>query len=80
MDKTGALRLLQALIEYFEAGNKTSDTIAKDILDSDGENLDFWQKEIQQLKNGADWTGLRAPEADILVLALRQINKMIDKS
>jgi hypothetical protein len=77
MDTTNARRLLQVMIEFFETGNQTTDSVAKLILESDFEDSDFWQQEVKKLKSGTEWSGVRAAEADILVLALRHIREMV---
>jgi hypothetical protein len=35
MDRADLLHLLQAMIDYFEAGNQQTDAAAKDIIESD---------------------------------------------
>ena len=65
---------LQTLIAYFETGTKESDAVAKAILATD---LDYWQQETEQFQKSTDWTGLRAPEAEILALALREVNMLL---
>lgn len=75
MDKPAARRLLQTLIDYFEAGNKESDQMAKTIIEWDSEYLSEWREEIKRLRETGDWTGLRAPEADIIAAALRVIQQ-----
>jgi hypothetical protein len=77
MDTTSARRLLQVMIEFFETGNQTTDSVAKLILESDFEDSDFWQQEVKKLKSETEWSGVRAAEADILVLALRHIREMV---
>ena len=78
MDTFRAQRLLQVMIEYFETGNKTTDGVAKMILASDFTYSDFWQKEMKDLKSGVEWSGIRTVEAEILIAALRHIDKMLD--
>lgn len=73
MDKDFAMRLVQTLIDYFETGTKEADRAAKDIIEWDIENRADWQAEMQRLQEAGDWTGLRAPEADIIAAALRLI-------
>ena len=77
MDTTSARRLLQVMIEFFETGNQTTDSVAKLILESDFEDSDFWQQEVKKFKSGTEWSGVRAAEAEILVLALRHIREMV---
>ena len=79
MDKTLAFHLLQAMIDFFEAGNQQTDGIAKAIFESDFEYLDRWHAEKKRLKDEGEWTGLRAPEADIIAIALRRIQEMIEE-
>jgi hypothetical protein len=78
MDDSAALRLLQAMIDYFEAGNQESDSAAKAIIESDFENGEKWRAAIKELLTGEDWTGLRAPEADIVAAALRSVQGMVN--
>jgi hypothetical protein len=78
MDTINARHLLHVMIEYFETGNKITDGAAKSILASDFEYSDFWQQVIQNLKNGVEWSGIRAVEADIMVSALRHIDMLLD--
>lgn len=78
MDTDSARHLLQVMIEYFETGNKTTDSVAKSILEYDFEYSDFWQEEIKKLKSGVEWSGIRAVEADILVAGLRWVEKMLE--
>ena len=78
MDRTAALHLLQAMIDYFEAGNQQTDGAAKAIIESDFEYLDDWQAEIRRRKAEGEWTGLRAPEAEIVVGSLRAIQKLLE--
>jgi hypothetical protein len=77
MDRNVSLHLLQAMIDYFEAGNRETDAAAKAIIESDFENKAHWEAEIGRLKEGKDWTGLRAPEAEIVAVALRQMQRML---
>jgi len=78
MDAFRAKRLLQVMIEYFETGNKTTDGVAKMILASDFEYSDIWRQEMKDLKSGVEWSGVRTVEAEILIAALRHIDKMLD--
>lgn len=73
MDKKISEKALQALIDFFEAGNNESDTAAKSILDADYANKDYWRQEILHLRMGTLWSGLRAPEAELLVMALHEL-------
>jgi len=77
MEGAAALHLLQAMIDYFEAGNRETDGAAKNILESDFEYKAHWEGEIRRLQKGEDWTGLRAPEAEILAAALRRLQGML---
>ncbi len=79
MDERTALHLLQAMIDYFEAGNQESDGAAKAILETDFEYRDRWRAEIKGLLAGVEWTGLRAPEADIVAAALRCLQRLASK-
>jgi len=80
MDRTTAIHLLQVMIDYFEAGNQHTDTVAKSIIESDFEYLENWQAEIRRCKAEAEWTGLRAPEAEILASALSTVQKLLKDS
>jgi hypothetical protein len=77
MDKNFAMRLVQTLIDYFETGTKETDRTAKNIIEWDAENRADWQAEMQRLHEAGDWTGLRAPEADIIAAALRLIQRQL---
>ena len=77
MDSTTATHLLQVMIEYFEAGNQQTDAVAKSIIESDFEYLENWQAEIRRCKAEGEWTGLRAPEAEILASALGTVQKLL---
>jgi len=61
------------MIEYFEAGNRETDAAAKDILESDFNYRDHWRATAEELRQGTEWSGLRAPEAEIVVRGLRLI-------
>lgn len=78
MERADALHLLQAMINYFEAGNQQTDGVAKAIIESDFEYLDNWQAEIRRFKTEGEWTGMRAPEADIVVMALQTAHKLLE--
>lgn len=73
MDKDSALRLIQTLIDYFGTGSKETDRAAKNIIAWDAENRADWQTEMQHLQETGEWSGLRAPEADIITAALRMM-------
>lgn len=75
MDRNRKERLLQTLIDYFEAGNRESDHVAKTIIEWDSEHLPDWREEIQRLRTAGEWTGLRAPEADIIAASLRSLQR-----
>lgn len=77
MDLHQTLHLLQTMIDYFEAGNQESDATAKAILESDFEYGEKWRGAINELLAGSDWTGLRAPEAEIIASALRRLQDMV---
>lgn len=76
MEQPRALQLLQVMIDYFEAGNQESDRLAKAILESDLEYDRRWRPELHTLLAGVEWTGLRAPEADLVAAALRLLQAM----
>jgi hypothetical protein len=78
MEQKDAVHFLQAMTDYFEAGNQQTDAVAKDIIESDFEYLERWQAEIKRLKAAGQWTGLRAPEAEVIVEALRILQEMLD--
>lgn len=78
MDQTYSLRLLQTLIDYFEAGNQQTDAVAKAILENDFEYKTKWEDEIKRFRNSTDWTGLRSPEAEILAAALRFLLQLLE--
>ena len=77
MDEAAVLHLLHAMIDYFEAGNRETDGAAKNILSSDFEYKAYWEEVIKRLQQGEEWTGLRAPEAEIIAAALRQLQGML---
>lgn len=77
MEKTEALHLLQSMIDYFEAGNQETDAAAKDILDSDIDYRDQWRQAGEELRQGTEWTGLRAPEAELVARGLRRIQELL---
>lgn len=73
MDTISARQLVQTMVDYFESGNKETDRAAKQIIEWDSENLAAWRTEMQRLREAGEWSGLRAPEADIVAAALRLI-------
>ncbi len=75
MDQIDTGRVIELLIEYFEAGNRETDTLAKMILQSSSDYKTYWQEEIQRIHSGIDWTGIRAVEADILIYALQHLHQ-----
>lgn len=75
MDNTTAYRLLETMITFFESGTKESDTSAKAIIEWDFDHLEYWQKEIKCLQDEGEWTGLRAPEAEMITGILRNIQR-----
>lgn len=77
MDMSDALHLLQTMIDYFEAGNQETDAAAKAIIESDFEYSANWEAAINRLREGTDWTGVRAPEAEVVAAGLRMIQKNI---
>lgn len=78
MDRVASLHLLQTMIDYFEAGNRETDAAAKAIIESDFEYRENWEKEIASLQKGQEWTGLRAPEAEVVAAALHAIQQMLE--
>lgn len=72
MDHIDSDRIMILLIEYFEAGNKESDSVAKKILQSSPDYATFWQSEVDRIQQGTQWTGLRAVEAEIISSVLRR--------
>ena len=77
MDTTTSLHLLQTMIDFFESGNQETDAAAKSIIESDFEYSANWEAELQRLRQGPDWTGLRSPEAEIVGAALRHIQELL---
>ena len=73
MNNDTSLHLLQAMIDYFEAGNKESDGAAKNIIESDADGLGYWQEHMENFRQTGQWTGLRAPEAEVIAAVLRQV-------
>ncbi len=76
MNNEATNRAVQALIDFFEAGNNESDIAAKNVLDADFANKEYWREELLHLRMGTLWSGLRAPEAELLVLALHEVKKI----
>jgi hypothetical protein len=74
MNKSEVQRALQTLITYFETGNKETDAVAKDIFASDAY---YWQAVVERFRQGTDWTGIRAPEAEMLAFALREAGDLL---
>jgi len=66
------------MIDYFEAGNQETDRAAKAIIEWDFEYPADWQAEIKRLRERGEWTGLRAPEAEIIAAALRSIQQQLE--
>jgi hypothetical protein len=79
MERKVTLHLLQAMIDFFEAGNRQSDGTAKAIIESDTEYLDYWLEEIKRFKAEGEWTGLRAPEAEIIAGLLGAIQQNLEE-
>lgn len=71
MENSEVQQALQTLITFFESGTKEADEIAKVILLSEA---DYWQEVIERFQTSIDWTGIRAPEAELLVQALRELS------
>lgn len=65
------------MIDYFEAGNQETDNAAKAIIASDIGFRAKWEAEIQRLLAGVEWTGLRAPEAEIIAAALHRLQRQL---
>ncbi len=80
MKKNDTCRILDAMIGYFEGGNRETDYVAKSILESDFEYAEKWKEEIKRIKDSAEWTGLRAVEADIIVSALHVAKTELESS
>lgn len=72
--KTNIRQALQTLVSYFETGTRESDAVAKAILATDSE---YWQLETDQFQKSTEWTGIRAPEAELLALALREADRLL---
>lgn len=72
--KANTRQALQTLISYFESGTRESDAVAKAILASDSE---YWQVETEHFQKSTEWTGIRAPEAELLALALSEADKLL---
>lgn len=71
MNSRDVQHALQTLITFFETGTKEADAVAKAILASEAE---YWQEVIERFQNSTEWTGIRAPEAEMLALALREVS------
>ncbi len=80
MNSSEKIRVMDAIIEFFESSNKESDQTAKSIIESDFENKEMYAHAVSELLKGADWTGLRTPEADILLAALTFAQEHLKKS
>ncbi|MCK9294510.1 MAG: hypothetical protein M0P70_05455 [Desulfobulbaceae bacterium] len=80
MEKITAHHVLQLLIEYFAAGNKETDAAAKAIIEWDSEYRAIWQGEMQRYREGTDWTGIRAVEAEMLAAALQEIKTRLEQN
>lgn len=78
MNDVDSLKVLDILIDFFEAGNSLTDSAAKLILKEDGEYEDYWSRVIKQFGSSVDWTGIRAPEAEFLSLQLRLIKEQLE--
>ena len=79
MEKITPEHLLQLLIEYFETGNKETDAVAKAIVSSDVEFTDIWQEEMRRYRQGTDWTGIRAVEAEVLTFILQKMKTRLER-
>ena len=74
VNRRKVLRALQTLVTYFESGTRESDAVAKAILATD---IDYWRQETEQFQKSTEWTGVRAPEAELLAIALREIDNLL---
>ena len=77
MNIEGIQQALTTLSDYFAAGNDESDAAAKAVLVADSAYDDYWRPEVEQFQRSAEWTGVRAPEAELLVHFLRQASEII---
>lgn len=77
MDRNTALQLLQTMIDYFETGTRETDQAAKALIDWDFQHLDAWRAAIKHLRESGEWTGVRAPEAELIAGALRFIRQQL---
>jgi hypothetical protein len=75
MNRIEVQQALQTLISYFETGNQETDAAAKAIVASDADNR---QEAIERFRNSTEWTGIRAPEAEMLALALREASEVYE--
>ena len=50
---------------------------AQAIIASDVNFKEKWEAEIKRLVAGNEWTGLRAPEADIIASALHRLQRLL---
>ncbi|RJX33628.1 MAG: hypothetical protein C4531_05260 [Desulfurivibrio sp.] len=80
MEKISAEHVLELLIEYFEAGNKQTDAVAKDIIETDFEYNEIWQEELRRfMKGGGGWSRIRAPQAELLAGALQIVKVRLEE-
>jgi IMP cyclohydrolase len=77
MDTREIQRALTTLIDFFDTGNNESDAAAKAVLVADSEYDEYWRPEIERFRKSVEWTGLRGPEAEMLVSRLRQAVELI---
>jgi hypothetical protein len=73
MERSEIQRVLESLITYFETGTKETDAAAKAIIAYDA---DYWREAIERFQQGTEWTGIRAPEAEMLASALREASDL----
>ncbi|MEW6426454.1 MAG: hypothetical protein AB1568_00320 [Thermodesulfobacteriota bacterium] len=73
MDAPTARQLLQIMLVYFETGNQETDGAAKNIFETAVDYRGRWQEEVARFRQSSDWSGLRAPEAELLAAALRHV-------
>ncbi|HHO49038.1 MAG TPA: hypothetical protein ENN06_11405 [Desulfobacteraceae bacterium] len=77
MDRNTALQLLQTMIDYFETGTRETDQAAKAILEWDFQSPVDWPAAITRFRESIEWTGVRAPEAEMIAAALRFIRQQL---
>ncbi len=73
-------RLLDTLATYLETGNAETDNVAKMVLAADVEYNEYWRPEVERFRRNGDWTGIRAPEAEMMALLLREVARRLGLS